>query len=118
MVQTPVWTLRLGSGLDPQYKTHTPSIIVSIVSIPPRVSPNTLCDRLVLFRCRLTVEEHIWFYARLKGLSEEKVKAEMEQIVNDMGLPHKRHSRTSTLSGQRPSPSPSRPQHNPTQQQQ
>ena len=74
------------------------------MSIPPSVSPNTICDRLVLFWCRLTVEEHIWFYARLKGLSEEKVKAEMEQIVNDMGLPHKRHSRTSTLSGQRPSP--------------
>lgn len=49
---------------------------------------------------RLTVEEHIWFYARLKGLPEEQVKAEMEQIVNDVGLPHKRDSRTSTLSGQ------------------
>lgn len=46
------------------------------------------------------MEEHIWFYARLKGLPEEKVKAEMEQIVNDVGLPHKRRSRTSTLSGQ------------------
>lgn len=46
------------------------------------------------------MEEHIWFYARLKGLPEEKVKAEMEQIVNDVGLPHKRQSRTSTLSGQ------------------
>ncbi|MEQ2194756.1 hypothetical protein XENOCAPTIV_002464 [Xenoophorus captivus] len=47
----------------------------------------------------LTVEEHIWFYARLKGLPEEQVKAEMEQIVNDVGLPHKRKSRTNTLSG-------------------
>lgn len=46
------------------------------------------------------MEEHIWFYARMKGLPEEKVKAEMEQIVNDVGLPHKRTSRTSTLSGQ------------------
>lgn len=48
---------------------------------------------------RLTVEEHIWFYARLKGLSEEEVKAEMEQILIDTGLPHKRKSRTSQLSG-------------------
>lgn len=47
------------------------------------------------------MEEHIWFYGRLKGLPEERVKAEMEQIVNDVGLPHKRTSRTSTLSGQR-----------------
>lgn len=52
------------------------------------------------------MEEHIWFYARLKGLPEEKVKAEMEQIVNDVGLPHKRTSRTSTLSGQFGSCSP------------
>lgn len=48
---------------------------------------------------RLTVEEHIWFYARLKGLSEEQVKAEIEHILQDTGLPHKRRSRTSTLSG-------------------
>lgn len=48
---------------------------------------------------RLTVEEHIWFYARLKGLSEEQVKSEIEQILIDTGLPHKRTSRTSTLSG-------------------
>lgn len=49
--------------------------------------------------CRLTVEEHIWFYARLKGLSEEQVKGEIEHILQDTGLPHKRKSRTSTLSG-------------------
>lgn len=48
---------------------------------------------------RLTVEEHIWFYARLKGLPEERVKGEIEQILRDTGLPHKRNCRTSTLSG-------------------
>ncbi|XP_018099248.1 phospholipid-transporting ATPase ABCA1 isoform X2 [Xenopus laevis] len=47
----------------------------------------------------LTVEEHIWFYARLKGLSEEKVKTEMEQMLNDVGLPHKKKYKTSQLSG-------------------
>lgn len=45
------------------------------------------------------MEEHIWFYARLKGLSEQQVKGEIEQILQDTGLPHKRTSRTSTLSG-------------------
>lgn len=49
---------------------------------------------------RLTVEEHIWFYARLKGLSEEDVKSEIDQILYDTGLPHKRSSRTSELSGE------------------
>lgn len=49
--------------------------------------------------CRLTVEEHIWFYGRLKGMSEQQVKSEIEQILQDTGLPHKRTSRTSALSG-------------------
>ena len=49
---------------------------------------------------RLTVEEHIWFYARLKGLSEKHVKAEMEQMALDVGLPpSKLKSKTSQLSG-------------------
>jgi len=45
------------------------------------------------------VEEHIWFYARLKGLPEKKVKEEMEQMAMDVGLPHKLKARTSKLSG-------------------
>ncbi|NXX79042.1 ABCA1 protein, partial [Urocolius indicus] len=47
----------------------------------------------------LTVEEHIWFYGRLKGLSEERVKEQMEQLIQDMGLPHKRQEQTRNLSG-------------------
>lgn len=54
----------------------------------------------VCFLFRLTVEEHIWFYARLKGLSEEEVQAEIDQILYDTGLPHKRKSKTSELSGE------------------
>lgn len=45
------------------------------------------------------MEEHIWFYGRLKGLSEKQVRDEMERILQDTGLPHKRRSRTSALSG-------------------
>uniref|UniRef100_A0A6Q2XU88 ABC transporter domain-containing protein n=1 Tax=Esox lucius TaxID=8010 RepID=A0A6Q2XU88_ESOLU len=37
----------------------------------------------------LTVEEHIYFYARLKGRSRDEVKTEMEQMIKDVGLPHK-----------------------------
>lgn len=57
------------------------------------------CTLTLLLFCRLTVEEHIWFYARLKGLPEKKVKEEMEQMVTDVGLPHKLKARTSKLSG-------------------
>lgn len=45
------------------------------------------------------MEEHIWFYARLKGLPEKQVKEEMEQMAMDVGLPHKLKARTSKLSG-------------------
>ncbi|KAF5903351.1 ATP-binding cassette sub-family A member 1-like [Clarias magur] len=58
-----------------------------------------VCPQHNVLFSMLTVEEHIWFYARLKGLSEEKVKAEMDQILFDTGLPHKRKSKTSELSG-------------------
>ncbi|XP_076150268.1 phospholipid-transporting ATPase ABCA1a isoform X1 [Alosa pseudoharengus] len=58
-----------------------------------------VCPQHNVLFSMLTVEEHIWFYASLKGLSEEKVKSEMEQIIADVGLPHKRKSRTNQLSG-------------------
>ncbi|XP_064252178.1 phospholipid-transporting ATPase ABCA7 isoform X1 [Passer domesticus] len=47
----------------------------------------------------LTVEEHVWFYGRLKGLSERRVQEEMEQLLRDTGLPHKRREQTRNLSG-------------------
>ncbi|XP_074834153.1 phospholipid-transporting ATPase ABCA7 isoform X2 [Carettochelys insculpta] len=47
----------------------------------------------------LTVEEHIWFYGRLKGLSGEQVEEEVKQIIQDVGLPHKRREQTKNLSG-------------------
>ncbi|XP_030112804.4 phospholipid-transporting ATPase ABCA7 isoform X2 [Taeniopygia guttata] len=47
----------------------------------------------------LTVEEHIWFYGRLKGRSEQQVQEEMEQLLQDTGLPHKRQEQTRNLSG-------------------
>ncbi|KYO42635.1 ATP-binding cassette sub-family A member 1 isoform A [Alligator mississippiensis] len=47
----------------------------------------------------LTVEEHVWFYGRLKGLSGRQVAAETEQLLRDVGLPHKRREPTRCLSG-------------------
>ncbi|XP_037635456.1 phospholipid-transporting ATPase ABCA1b [Sebastes umbrosus] len=58
-----------------------------------------VCPQHNVLFSMLTVEEHIWFYGRLKGLSEEQVKGEIEQILQDTGLPHKRTSRASELSG-------------------
>lgn len=47
----------------------------------------------------LTVEEHLWFYARLKGAPSKVVKVELEQMIKDVGLPHKRQELSSNLSG-------------------
>ncbi|KAI4890960.1 hypothetical protein NFI96_031544, partial [Prochilodus magdalenae] len=47
----------------------------------------------------LTVEEHIYFYARLKGRSSKEVKQEMDQMIKDVGLPHKRKELSKNLSG-------------------
>ncbi|XP_074478981.1 phospholipid-transporting ATPase ABCA1 isoform X1 [Sebastes fasciatus] len=47
----------------------------------------------------LTVEEHIYFYARLKGRSRDEVKNEMDQMIEDVGLPHKRKALAKNLSG-------------------
>lgn len=47
----------------------------------------------------LTVEEHIWFYARLKGSSEKQVKGEMNQMLIDVDLEDKRKAKTNQLSG-------------------
>uniref|UniRef100_A0A8C2ZZ16 P-type phospholipid transporter n=1 Tax=Cyclopterus lumpus TaxID=8103 RepID=A0A8C2ZZ16_CYCLU len=58
-----------------------------------------VCPQHNVLFSMLTVEEHIWFYGRLKGLSEQQVKGEIEQILQDTGLPHKRNSRSSALSG-------------------
>lgn len=45
------------------------------------------------------MEEHIYFYARLKGHSRDEVKIEMDQMIKDVGLPHKRKDLAKNLSG-------------------
>ena len=45
------------------------------------------------------MEEHIYFYARLKGLSRQEVQTEMEQMIEDVGLLHKRKDLAKNLSG-------------------
>ena len=49
---------------------------------------------------RLTVDEHLWFYGQLKGMSAADIKVEMEKMIIDVGLPHKRQELSKNLSGQ------------------
>ncbi|KAF5910024.1 ATP-binding cassette sub-family A member 1-like isoform X1 [Clarias magur] len=47
----------------------------------------------------LTVEEHVWFYGRLKGMSSCEVREETASLLEDVGLLYKRHEQTRNLSG-------------------
>lgn len=49
---------------------------------------------------RLTVDEHVWFYGRLKGLSVAAVGPEQDRLLRDVGLVPKRHAQTRHLSGE------------------
>lgn len=47
----------------------------------------------------MTVEEHLWFYARLKGLDKKSTLEEMEKMLVDTGLEPKRNEASRNLSG-------------------
>ncbi|XP_054718877.1 phospholipid-transporting ATPase ABCA7-like [Uloborus diversus] len=47
----------------------------------------------------LTVQEHLWFYARLKGSNEREVLQESEEMIKDMNLKPKTHELSKNLSG-------------------
>lgn len=52
----------------------------------------------VLFE-ELTVEEHLYFYSKLKGVPVEKIKSQTDTMIKDLGLPNKRKSKVDALSG-------------------
>lgn len=47
----------------------------------------------------LTVAEHILFYSQLKGRSRDEAEQELEMMLEDMGLSHKRNEEAQNLSG-------------------
>lgn len=60
---------------------------------------NILGIMLIDVLLSLTVFEHLWFYARLKGLNSKFVLQESDSMINDLGLPHKRDELSKNLSG-------------------
>nr|ALU63310.1 ATP-binding cassette transporter subfamily A member 1-like protein [Oryzias melastigma] len=58
-----------------------------------------MCPQHNVLFDELTVEEHIYFYGRLKGLNGSELKTEMDQMIKDVGLLHKRKDLAKNLSG-------------------
>ncbi|XP_078106456.1 ATP-binding cassette sub-family A member 2 [Sander vitreus] len=58
-----------------------------------------MCPQHNVLFDKLSVEEHLWFYSRLKGMAEDDLRKEMDKMILDLELTHKRHSLVQTLSG-------------------
>lgn len=40
-----------------------------------------MCPQHNVLFDKLSVEEHLWFYSRLKGMAEEDIRKEMDKLV-------------------------------------
>ncbi|XP_013862947.1 retinal-specific ATP-binding cassette transporter [Austrofundulus limnaeus] len=58
-----------------------------------------MCPQHNILFNHLTVEEHILFYSLLKGRTQEEAELEVESMLLDLGLPHKRDEEAQNLSG-------------------
>ncbi|XP_016065318.1 PREDICTED: retinal-specific ATP-binding cassette transporter [Miniopterus natalensis] len=58
-----------------------------------------MCPQHNILFHHLTVAEHILFYAQLKGKSWDEAQLEMEAMLEDTGLHHKRNEEAQDLSG-------------------
>ncbi|XP_062592616.1 phospholipid-transporting ATPase ABCA1-like [Saccostrea cucullata] len=47
----------------------------------------------------MTVREHLWFYSQLKGLSLQETANEINPMIKDVGLSHRKHAFPHMLSG-------------------
>lgn len=76
----------------------------SMEDLHPHTQISTPLLMCVLLCLSLTVEEHIFFYARMKGRSNAEAQQEVESMLEDLGLPHKRNEQAQNLSGKNPGP--------------
>ncbi|XP_069013979.1 retinal-specific phospholipid-transporting ATPase ABCA4-like [Embiotoca jacksoni] len=58
-----------------------------------------MCPQHNILFNHLTVEEHILFYSLLKGRTQAQAETELEDMLVDIGLPHKRDDEAQNLSG-------------------
>ena len=64
------------------------------------LSKSGICPQHNVLYDNLTVEEHLWFFANLKGISDSAlVKSEVNRFIVTTGLEDKRNVMTKMLSG-------------------
>lgn len=59
----------------------------------------TVTHMVCCFIYSMTVTEHLWFYSQLKGLSLQETTNEINPMISDIGLGHRKHAFPHMLSG-------------------
>ncbi|KAM8765599.1 phospholipid-transporting ATPase ABCA7 [Rhynchonycteris naso] len=93
-------TLSILSGLFPPTGGSAYILGHDVQSSMAAIRPHLgVCPQYNVLFDMLTVDEHIWFYGRLKGLSVAAVDSEQDSLLQDVGLVPKRCAQTRHLSG-------------------
>lgn len=58
-----------------------------------------ICPQFDVLFDHLTVEEHLWFYCKLKHVDSKKIRNEIDQMIKLLDLKDKQHNQAYTLSG-------------------
>ncbi|XP_029421324.1 ATP-binding cassette sub-family A member 7 isoform X3 [Nannospalax galili] len=93
-------TLSILSGLFPPSHGSASILGHDVQTNMGAIRPHLgICPQYNVLFDMLTVEEHLWFYGRLKGLQAAAVGPEQERLLQDVGLIPKRDTLTHHLSG-------------------
>ncbi|EHB16945.1 ATP-binding cassette sub-family A member 7 [Heterocephalus glaber] len=93
-------TLSILSGLFPPSGGSAFILGHDVQSSMAAVRPHLgVCPQYNVLFDMLTVDEHVWFYGQLKGLSTAAVGPEQDRLLQDVGLVSKRSTQTRHLSG-------------------
>ncbi|XP_057564820.1 phospholipid-transporting ATPase ABCA7 isoform X4 [Hippopotamus amphibius kiboko] len=93
-------TLSILSGLFPPTAGSACVLGHDVRSSMAAIRPHLgVCPQYNVLFDMLTVDEHVWFYGRLKGLSAAAVGSEQKRLLQDVGLVPKRQAQARHLSG-------------------
>ncbi|KAK7803894.1 hypothetical protein U0070_020111 [Myodes glareolus] len=93
-------TLSILSGLFPPSGGSASILGYDVQTNMAAIRPNLgICPQYNVLFDMLTVEEHVWFYGRLRGVPATALRPEQERLIQDVGLTPKRDTQTRHLSG-------------------